>query len=104
MSCPNTSLCFHTDFFSYWLGPALGSVIAVLFYRLIKALEYETANPGQDFDDQENELFDPGENPMTAEDVRRPNVAVEMPPASPLASRKTNDTQEYLPPSKSISE
>ena len=33
----------------YWLGPALGSVLAVVFYRLIKYLEYETANPGQDF-------------------------------------------------------
>jgi len=35
----------------YWVGPALGAVLAVLFYRLIKALEYETANPGQDHDD-----------------------------------------------------
>jgi aquaporin related protein len=34
----------------YWLGPALGAVVAVLFYRLIKTLEYETANPGQDSD------------------------------------------------------
>ncbi|GAA5868366.1 hypothetical protein JCM3774_003268 [Rhodotorula dairenensis] len=26
----------------YWLGPALGSTVAALFYRLIKYLEYET--------------------------------------------------------------
>ncbi|KAF2838990.1 aquaporin, partial [Patellaria atrata CBS 101060] len=32
----------------YWLGPALGSLLAVLFYRFVKVLEYETANPGQD--------------------------------------------------------
>ncbi|KAF2104028.1 aquaporin-like protein, partial [Rhizodiscina lignyota] len=28
----------------YWVGPALGSLISVIFYRLIKTLEYETAN------------------------------------------------------------
>ena len=41
----------------YWLGPALGSLIAVGFYNLIKALEYETANPGQDAQkEQEKEV------------------------------------------------
>ncbi|PVI06633.1 aquaporin-like protein [Periconia macrospinosa] len=34
----------------YWVGPLLGAVVAVLFYRLIKVLEYETANPGADSD------------------------------------------------------
>lgn len=34
----------------YWIGPLLGAFIAVLFYRLIKFLEYETANPGADSD------------------------------------------------------
>jgi aquaporin related protein len=34
----------------YWIGPLIGAVIAVLFYRLIKFLEYETANPGADDD------------------------------------------------------
>jgi len=76
----------------YWLGPAMGSIIAVLFYRLIKKLEYETANPGQDFDDQENEIFNPSPDPVSAEEVRRPNVAVEYPsqPLSPATSKKTN--------------
>jgi len=32
----------------YWLGPAVGAIAAVGFYRFIKALEYEMANPGQD--------------------------------------------------------
>ncbi|KAJ5885366.1 aquaporin-like protein [Penicillium taxi] len=32
----------------YWVGPAIGAIIAVCFYRLIKILEYEVANPGQD--------------------------------------------------------
>jgi hypothetical protein len=35
----------------YWVGPLLGSLLAISFYALIKALEYEMANPGQDSDD-----------------------------------------------------
>lgn len=34
----------------YWLGPILGSVVAAGFYKLIKILEYESANPNQDTD------------------------------------------------------
>lgn len=34
----------------YWLGPILGAVVAVGFYKLIRFLEYESANPGQDDD------------------------------------------------------
>ncbi|KAI1818142.1 aquaporin-like protein [Poronia punctata] len=32
----------------YHLGPILGGLLAAGFYKLIKALGYETANPGQD--------------------------------------------------------
>ncbi|APA07378.1 hypothetical protein SS1G_13045 [Sclerotinia sclerotiorum 1980 UF-70] len=32
----------------YWLGPFLGAILASAFYKFIKVLEYETANPGQD--------------------------------------------------------
>ncbi|KAF2089953.1 aquaporin-like protein [Saccharata proteae CBS 121410] len=58
----------------YWLGPALGSIVAVGFYRFIKTLEYETANPGQDFNEKEAEVFNPDEDPATADDVRRPSL------------------------------
>ncbi|QDS68066.1 hypothetical protein FKW77_009854 [Venturia effusa] len=34
----------------YWIGPGLGAIVAVLFYRFIKMLEFETANPGADSD------------------------------------------------------
>ncbi|KAG9560744.1 aquaporin, partial [Aureobasidium melanogenum] len=34
----------------YWVGPVLGSIVAAGFYKFIKILEYETANPGQDMD------------------------------------------------------
>ncbi|KAI2635379.1 aquaporin-like protein [Xylaria nigripes] len=32
----------------YWLGPALGAIIASGYYRFVKACHYEEANPGQD--------------------------------------------------------
>lgn len=41
---------FDKEHWIYWVGPTLGSIVAVLFYRFIKMLEYETANPGQDSD------------------------------------------------------
>jgi len=34
----------------YWVGPILGALVAAGFYKFIKVLEYETANPGQDMD------------------------------------------------------
>ena len=60
----------------YWVGPALGSLLAVGFYRFVKMLEYETANPGQDFNEKEAEVFEFDEdNAATSTDVARPNVA-----------------------------
>jgi aquaporin related protein len=41
---------FHGYHWIYWLGPMLGSLVAAGFYKFIKALEYETANPDQDAD------------------------------------------------------
>lgn len=35
------------------VGPALGAVLAVVFYNFIKILEYEVANPDQDADDKD---------------------------------------------------
>ena len=32
----------------YWLGPLMGSLLAVAFYRIVKVLEYETAQPDDD--------------------------------------------------------
>lgn len=61
----------------YWLGPFMGSLLAFGFFRLMKFSEYETVNPGQDFDDHETELFNPPAQPVTREEVQRPNVAAE---------------------------
>lgn len=54
----------------YWVGPILGTLLACGFYKFIKALEYETANPGQDLDDKEAQVFDP------EKDITRPTVSV----------------------------
>lgn len=32
----------------YWVGPIIGSLMAAALYHILKALEYETSNPGQD--------------------------------------------------------
>ena len=36
---------FKTTQWIYWVGPLAGAIFAVLLYKLIKSLEYETANP-----------------------------------------------------------
>ncbi|KAF2132403.1 aquaporin [Dothidotthia symphoricarpi CBS 119687] len=41
---------FYSYHWIYWVGPLLGSLVAVIFYRLIKVLEYETANPDAESD------------------------------------------------------
>ncbi|KAF7905788.1 hypothetical protein EAF00_000067 [Botryotinia globosa] len=42
----------------YWIGPILGAILASGFYKFIKLLEYETANPGQDAG-RVGEVYDP---------------------------------------------
>ena len=59
----------------YWFGPVMGTLLAFGMYRIVKIVEYETVNPGQDFDDHEAAAFQPPENAETAEEVGRPNVA-----------------------------
>jgi aquaporin related protein len=59
----------------YWIGPFLGTLLALGVYKIVKTVEYETVNPGQDFDDHEAALFNPPEDPTSAHEVRRPNVA-----------------------------
>lgn len=42
------ALSFEGYHWIYWVGPFLGALITALYYRMIKALNYEEANPGQD--------------------------------------------------------
>ncbi|KAI9691361.1 MAG: hypothetical protein M1820_009698 [Bogoriella megaspora] len=46
---------FDSEHWIYWVGPAVGALIAVVFYKFIKILEYEMANPGADDDAREQE-------------------------------------------------
>ncbi|KAF1954630.1 aquaporin-like protein [Byssothecium circinans] len=41
---------FDREHWIYWIGPGIGACAAVLFYKFIKILEYEMANPDQDAD------------------------------------------------------
>ncbi|KAL8853392.1 MAG: hypothetical protein Q9221_001709 [Calogaya cf. arnoldii] len=50
---------FYNYDWIYWLGPVFGALLASGLYKFIKILEYETANPGQDFDEREQDFFDP---------------------------------------------
>ncbi|KAH7399901.1 aquaporin-like protein [Cadophora sp. MPI-SDFR-AT-0126] len=50
---------FDSEHWIYWLGPFIGALLAVGFYKLNKILEYEMVNPGQDGDAQN----DPTQNP-----------------------------------------
>ena len=48
-------------------------MLAFGLYKILKFSEYETTNPGQDFNDQEEKMFDAPDDPVTADDVARPN-------------------------------
>ncbi|KAI8628247.1 aquaporin [Xylariaceae sp. FL1651] len=37
------TLTFDSDHWIYWVGPAIGALIAVVFYKFIKTLEYEVS-------------------------------------------------------------
>jgi len=74
----------------YWIGPGMGALLAYGFYELMKFGEYETANPGQDFDDHEAELFVPPTDAVTKEEVQRPNVAAEVAVAAESGSPLIN--------------
>ncbi|KAN0106249.1 aquaporin [Hyaloscypha variabilis] len=54
---------FHHYHWIYWVGPILGALPASGFYKFIKMLEYETANPNQDASNPEGEHFNPDNHP-----------------------------------------
>jgi len=65
---------FPPSHWIYWVGPLLGTLLSVALFKLLKSAEYETVNPGQDFNELEIKHFHPPDNPTRASDVERPNV------------------------------
>lgn len=75
---------FPDDHWVYWVGPLLGALVAAGFYWFIKAVEFQTANPGQDFDDLEANAFDPTTD--LSRPVVSPNAVVDRTEAQDLAA------------------
>ncbi|KAK4935785.1 Aquaporin-1 [Elasticomyces elasticus] len=74
------SRSFPSEHWIYWVGPLLGSLVASGFFWFIKSCEYQTANPGQDFDDLEATAYNP-EHDLTRP-VVSPTAVIE-----PMSSR-----------------
>ena len=83
----------------YWVGPALGALLAVGFYRFVKILEYETANPGQDFNEHEAAQFNFDEEHARAEEAARPVPS----PEAQLQAMSSRDSASNMHPGYSNS-
>jgi len=73
----------------YWVGPLLGALVAASFFYLLQALEWDTANPGQDYDDLEVQMMMPHKR------TARPNVA-HAPPNTGYHAASTSSDKEAL--------
>jgi hypothetical protein len=79
----------------YWAGPLMGTLLAWGMYKIVKSVEYETVNPGQDFDDHEVCLLVTA--PPTAEHTSLYMIA------NVYTSRLHSSTPQATPPTKSKS-
>jgi len=82
---------FPSEHWIYWLGPVLGACLAAGFYWFIKGLEFQTANPGQDFDDLEANAFDPTQD--LSRPVVSPNAVVDRTELKELAALNSQDSR-----------
>jgi len=83
------SLQFPSEHWIYWVGPGLGACLASGFYWFIKGIEFQTANPGQDFDDLEANAFDPTTD--LSRPVVSPNAVVDRSTTRDLAALNSSD-------------
>jgi aquaporin related protein len=72
------------------VGPAVGAIIAVVFYQFIKILEYEVANPGQDDDDKDQEVKE--EIEKVREGSQEPDLEAQRGPVGGLVSNDGTST------------
>ncbi|KAL3427718.1 aquaporin-1 [Phlyctema vagabunda] len=80
----------------YWVGPVIGSLIAVFFYKFIKMLEYEMANPGQDGDDVNNPIKNEKKRREIEEEARQQKFILRN------ATSRSNMRSEEPTPTKSL--
>jgi len=88
---------FPSEHWIYWLGPVMGAVLAAGFFWFIKSCEYQTANPGQDFDDLEASAYNPEED--LTRPVVSPTAVIPERSMSPAASRPSKEerSSNYQP-------
>ncbi len=83
---------FPSEHWIYWVGPFLGALLAAGFFWFIKSCEYQTANPGQDFDDLEASAYNP-EHDLTRP-VVSPTAVLTDRPMSPSMSRPSKEERK----------
>lgn len=71
---PATIQGFPTYHWIYWVGPFVGATLATAIWKLLTLMDFETSNPGQDFDELESSMFNPPKPASGKEDVKRPIV------------------------------
>ncbi|KAJ9608689.1 Aquaporin-1 [Cladophialophora chaetospira] len=88
---------FPSEHWIYWLGPFMGAILAAGFFWFIKSCEYQTANPGQDFDDLEASAYNPEED--LTRPVVSPTAVIPERSLSPAASRPSKEerSETYQP-------
>lgn len=89
---------FPSEHWIYWVGPGLGACLAASFYWFIKGIEFQTANPGQDFDDLEANAFDPTTD--LSRPVVSPNAVVDRSTTQDLAALNSNDGRTSTSPER----
>ncbi|KAL0932283.1 Aquaporin-2-like protein 2 [Colletotrichum truncatum] len=48
LGCAVAGSSFPGYHWIYWIGPGLGGLLGAMYYRIVKLIHYEEANPGQD--------------------------------------------------------